>query len=79
MKTSISGYGENLYWSSRVLVGEENAVFGTAAVTSWYGESADWNYATSSGAAGKVTGHFTQVSKTLECGGIILFARAVAS
>lgn len=59
--SSGSGYGENLYWSSRVLVGEENAVFGTAAVTSWYGESADWNYATSSGAAGKVTGHFTQV------------------
>ncbi|CAH1778570.1 unnamed protein product, partial [Owenia fusiformis] len=49
--------GENIYWASTS--GKHDPC--KAAVDAWYAEEPNWNYDTSAGNGGGVTGHFTQV------------------
>ena len=52
--SGISGYGENLFWSSK-----ESSYLD--AVNAWYSESAYYNFSTQQCQTGKVCGHYTQL------------------
>ena len=54
--------GENIFADgSSSPLSPTDPTWGSQATTDWYNEISDWNFATSTGNAGKVTGHFTQV------------------
>lgn len=51
--------GENIYVSSQAGMAPETAI--SNAVTAWFNEAKDYNYATGSCTPGKMCGHYTQV------------------
>ena len=60
--SGLGNVGENLYFAaSGAKFNLEDPALAKKAVTSWYSEEADWNYATSAGKGTGSTGHFTQV------------------
>ena len=57
--TGLGDIGENLYFkASTAKFDLQDPALAKKAVTKWYAEEANWDYAAS---AGKGTGHFTQV------------------
>lgn len=63
--SGISGYGENLFWSTK------KSSY-TDAINAWFGEVEDYDFATYTCKAGKVCGHYTQLiwknTKQVGCG-----------
>ena len=62
MEHSTGDYGENLaYAGTTGTVADITAAY-NSSTQAWYDEISDWDFSSSSGKDGTVTGHFTQVT-----------------